>query len=180
MKNTAINTLGYTGIVTLSQYIGSKKVEIAKVHNAGGKILFDFLSDCLIGDFDIAKINRPTKIMLLNCYDKEDESTGSITPVYESVSGFIYLLTKPEKVFDAKNGVVRYSFSIPRSQLEGGSMSFNSIGLYANSTTALSPEDFAAVCKVDITPTDISMSSALVVDWELYISNKKEEISNVS
>lgn len=180
MKSTAINTIGYAGTVTLSQHIGKKKIMIKQVHNAGGKILFDFMSDCLIGDFDIAKINRPTKIMLLNRTEYKDDVTNKVTTAYEPVSGFIYLLTKPEKVYNSTKGVVRYSFSISRAQLESGSANFNCIGLYANSTAASEPEDFAALCEVDVTSDELSASSALVVDWELYISNKTEEISNVS
>ena len=59
MKNTAINTLKYTGIVTLSQYIGSKKRQIARMHNEGGDALFRFLANCLAGDFTTAKLTMP-------------------------------------------------------------------------------------------------------------------------
>ena len=45
MTNTAVNTLTYTGIVTLSQYIENKKVKIGQTHNKGGAPLFKFLSN---------------------------------------------------------------------------------------------------------------------------------------
>ena len=66
MKNTAINTLNYTGIVSLSQCIGNRKIKIAQMHNTGGASLFNFLANCLIGNFTTAKINYPTKIKLIN------------------------------------------------------------------------------------------------------------------
>ena len=79
-KNKAINTFTYTGVVTLSQYIGSKKIQVAQVHNAGGASLFEFLADCLIGDIEIAQTKRPTKIKLIY-HSKIDD-----VDYYESVS----------------------------------------------------------------------------------------------
>lgn len=169
MKNIATNTLGYTGTVTLSQYIGSKKFKIAQVHNAGGNPLFNFLSDCLVGDFDVAKFSRPTKIRLLNYTQESDETTGKITKIFTPASDFIYLLTKPEKIYNTSKGIVRYSFAISRDVLEGGN--FNSIGLYSNSASELEPDNFAAFCEVNVSKTAIAASSVLVVDWELTISN---------
>lgn len=169
MKNTATNTLNYTGIVTISQYIGSKKIKIAQTHNAGGNSLFNFMSDCLVGDFDVAALNRPTKIRLLY-YDTEvDSTTGNIVENYTPVSGFLYLYTKPEKVYDKSRGVVRYSFAISKDVLEGGD--FNSIGLYTNSATDVEPDNFAAFCEINIPRAEILASSLLIVDWELIISN---------
>ena len=178
MKNTAVNTLSYTGIVTLSRYIGSKKIKIAQVQNAGTYSLFNFFSDCLLGDFDTAKINRPTKIMLLE--EKMDENNEKY---YESKSGFSYLISKPEKVYSTTEGIVRYSFVITRDNLEG--ITFNNlfIGLYANSASSLDPESFMAIVKIeddDSISQNLTVSSALVVDWELHISNKdKEAVPNV-
>lgn len=170
MKNTAINTLEYTGMVTLSQYVNSKKIKLMQVHNEGGNPLFNFISDCLVGDFDVAKVNLPTKIMLLK-YTDEIDPTGNITGMtIEKKSGFIYLLSKPEKIYNTSKGIVKYSFMLSRDILE--STDFNSIGLYTSNTSELYPENYAAFCKVNISKNDISTSSILVVDWELNISNK--------
>ncbi len=178
MKNTAINTLGYTGIVTLSQYIGSQKIELARKHNSGGGPLFDFLADCLIGDFSRAKILRPTKIMLV-------KRTKNLTPrgtssdySYTSMSGFIYLLTKPEKIYNPTQSKVRYSFIIPKDQLENMT-DFEGlhIGLYTNAVTTSESEDlknYAALCELQSADlsNSIRIGASLVVDWELIISNK--------
>lgn len=169
MKNTAINTLKYTGIVTISQYIGSKKIKLAQTHNAGGNSLFNFLADCLVGDFSIAALNRPTKIRLLNYSETKDTATGKKIENYTPVSDFLYLYTKPEKVYNISKGIVRYSFVISRDILE--SSDFNSIGLYNDSATELETENFAAFCEINIPRTEILASSLLVVDWELIISN---------
>ena len=163
MKNTAINTLGYTGIVTLSQCIGAKKIKMTDIKNTGRYSLFNFFSDCLLGDFTIAETNRPAKIMLLDFKNEKDASS------YISKSGFVYLINKPEKVNSDTEGIVRYSFIVTRDTLEG--TTFNSIGLYTNSATE--PEDFAAIVQIDesLKNQDFLSSSALVVDWELHISN---------
>jgi hypothetical protein len=169
-KNKASNSIQYTGTVTLSQYIGEKKVKIAQFNNAGKYSLFNFFSDCLLGDFDIAKNNRPTKIKLLskNKDPKEGES------LYKSESGFIYLYNKPVKSYNAKKGIVQYSFHIYRDILE--SATFDSIGLYPNSATDIDTDNFAAVVDGITTKNSLSRLAVLVVDWELTISNKNEEI----
>jgi hypothetical protein len=162
MKNIAINTLKYTGIVTLSQYIGKDKTVVKKIKNAGGAALFNFLADCIAGDFDIAKLTRPTRIMLLNA----DKELTNITPV----SGFIPILTSPEKVSSSTGtvGAVRYSFIIPREYFE---LNFNSIGLYSNVVSTDEADKFSAFAWVDIASNSISKSSVLVVDWELMVTN---------
>jgi hypothetical protein len=168
MKNTAINTLKYTGEVTLSQYIGQKKYRVAQLHNAGGNALFNFLADCLIGEFNIAKANRPTKIMLIS-----RSADGPDGYEYRGVSGFIYLLTNPEKVYNVEDTDaicrVRYSFIIPQDMIEGiNSLDKLGIGLYSDAEK--SPEAFAAYCEFDVSASSL-VNTALVVDWELIISN---------
>lgn len=178
MKNTAINRLGYAGIVTLSQHTGTKKRVIAQLSNEGKNSLFNFLADCLVGDFDIAKPNRPTKIMILKKnIDKDTKETS-----YSSKSGFIYQRSIPEKLTDPHENIakVTYSFIIPTDKLT--EVDFNSgycLGLYTNSTTEQEFDQFAAI--VDLTTTDganISTSAALVIDWTLNIFNTTSKSTN--
>ena len=167
MKNTAINTLSYTGVVTLSQYIGQRKIKLAQTHNTGGASLFDFLSSCLIGDFDRAKAIIPTKIMLLT-YDSTEPDTINN---YVQASGFISLLTPPERIDSDGLSKVRYSFIIPRDTMASlpTTGSFG-IGLYAKGVKDTEPSNFAAFCKIGLGRNDL-VNAALVVDWELLISN---------
>ena len=171
MNNTAVNTIKYTGIVTLSQYNGKTKTQIAQVSNTGGNKLFEFITDCLIGDFDIAKQNRPTKLKLLYRTPDEDNLKSY---KYTSSSHFIFLMNKPEKVYSENGGKVRYSFMLSRDLLAGNK--FNCIGLYADSARERDSdiEAFAALCEVseELNSASLSSSSVLVVDWELIISNK--------
>jgi hypothetical protein len=167
IRSTTKNSLEYTGIVKLSQYTKGKRFTIAEIHNEGGKPLFNFLADCLAGNFASAKTDVPTKILLLNV-DKEK----NIIEAAENTS-FIYLLTNPEKVYSEDAGIVKYSFIIPQEYFAAGNANgairFNAIGLYTNS--AQDAKDFAAKVEVDTSKWSLSISSVLVLDWELHISN---------
>lgn len=177
MKGNAINTLTYTGIVTLSQYIGGKKVRVAQVHNTGGNPLFNFLADCLIGDFAIAKISKPTKVMLLIKTTTAAEDGSKIISYSAKSGGFIYLLSSPEKVYDTESTRVRYSFIIPKDYFmnmptEAGKEL--GLGLYTDNATDNTEEDlkkFAAFCSLGDVKNLSSAANNLVVDWDLVISN---------
>lgn len=160
MRNIATNTLGYTGTVTLSQYINGKKVRIAQKHNTGTNSLFIFLADCLCGDFSVATPSRPSKIRLLN--QSESGEQGAIS----SVSGWLYLQTKPEKIYKDNTISVVYSFIVPAELLES---SFNKLGLYADSEEDIT--NYSAACDVKNGEIAIASSSVLVVDWMLTLSN---------
>ena len=171
MRGTAINTMYYAGTVTLSLLIGNeKKLPVAKIQNAGTSSLFNFFTDCLVGDFELAKNARPTKIRLLRV--TRDPTTQEVVET-KSESHFIYLLTRPEKIYSSteQGESVRYSFVIPRTLLD--SASFNRIGLYSDGASGV--EDFSAYCDVSFDDGSLpswGSSSVLTVDWELNISNK--------
>jgi hypothetical protein len=173
MKSKAISTLTYTGIVTLSQYIGSKKIKIAQIHNTGGNPLFRFLADCLAGDSALAAMDRPTKIMLVK-RNKYKQVDGTILYDYERKSGFIPLLTQPEKVYSDTESTVKYSFMIPRAMLEEiDSFEGLGIGLYPNGALDVKADlpNYAAFCEIAATKSAL-INAILVVDWELHISNR--------
>ena len=169
MKNIALNTLKYTGIVTLSQYIGSKKIEIAKKHNIGGSPLFSFLARCLIGDFTTAKLARPAKIRLL---EYKINNTGDTE--YTAKSGFINLLTMPE-ILDPMQCRVRYSFIVPKDHFSSINFAQSQFGIGLYTANATNESDFAAFCKLDGLSENNLINASLVVDWELIISNTKVE-----
>lgn len=163
IKGTTINSLKYTGIVTISQCTGTKKTILSRSSNTGGISLFTYFADCLLGDFDVASLNRPTKIMLLNIDD-----SGIITK--EQNATFITLLTKPEKVYSETEGIVRYSFIVPQDQIIG--TNFNAVGLYAASATDADLYNYAACSRiVDLDRNSMALSSVLTLDWELHITN---------
>jgi hypothetical protein len=81
---------------------------------------------------------------------------------------FIYMISKPEKVYNVDGGQVRYSFIIPKDIFAG--TDFNAIGLYTQSASISDLTDYAAYCKVNIENSG-SQGAVLVVDWDLYITN---------
>ena len=160
MNNNKNDIMQYTGIVTLSQYIGNKKVKLASIHNNGGEGLFNFIVDCLMGEFVTAEFNRPAKIKLL-------QESGSLS----GASPYIYLLTNPARVYPNEENLgcaVRYSFVIPRELLE---TEFNAIGLYADAATEQDLAYYVAKCYIDAASIMADTSSALVVDWDLTFTN---------
>lgn len=166
MKNTAINTLTYTGVVTLSQYVGKKKLQIAQMHNTGGDYLFEFLAECLAGNLDKARAIRPTKVMILRSTD---------LLAFDDIAGTFYLITKPEKLNKRGGMGVRYSFLLPKNVIEDIN-TFDNIylALYADAVDTTKPanlSNYAALCKLEITKNNI-INASLAIDWELIISNK--------
>ncbi len=171
MKNTAINSLKYTGIVTLSQYIGSKKVKIAQVHNEGGNTLFNFFADCLAGDFTLAAANRPNKIALIRPIGTLDKYGNDDFEFLTNSSGFTFVLTAPEKNISKIESRVVYSFLLEKNKIENINDFTNVyLGLYPSYTKDDELGAFSALCKLDFAK-NIVIKSALVVDWELIVSN---------
>ena len=170
MKSKALNTLNYTGIVTLSRYVGDKKIKIASINNSGGHALFDFLADCLVGNFDLAKLKVPKKIKLL--YRTKDEIDGSYT--FASASGFIFLLEQATSDNSYNQSKVTYSFLISRDQFDTiDDFTDLCLGLYTNNVSNSEDDagNFAAYC--ELKGLDSTMkNTTLVVDWELSISNQ--------
>lgn len=171
MKNSAVNNLSYNGIVTISRYSKNKKTKLAQVHNSGYSSLFSFLSNCLIGDFALAKLELPVKIRLL--YTTSD-ADGNRT--YEPVSDFIPFANKPEIIYTdstSASSTVCYSFIIARDMVEN--TNFNSLGLYSDMATPSASDvpNFSAFCEVDDLGA-FSESAILVVDWKLTIVNNNK------
>ena len=164
MKSKALNTLKYTGVVTLSQYIGSKKIKIAQMHNRGGNPLFDFFTNCLIGEFARASASRPEQIALININGND----------YESATGFIKMYTPAVKTAVNK---VKYSFMMTKDKIESTTFTDLYIGLYTSGTPDL--QDYAAICKVELEKAAL-INAALVVDWELAISNMPDAIPDTN
>ena len=171
MKNKAINTLTYTGIVTLSQYIGSKKVKIAEMHNSGGASLFSFLANCLAGDFSFASKTMPAKVRFLEREHSKVDDTYS----YRELTQFVPYRTPPVPKSSSDGSSVRYSFVIPREYIEHLEVSnlgnTLGLGLYAANALDEDIDDCMAFCELAEIDKNSMVNTYLVVDWELIISN---------
>lgn len=173
MKSKILSTLTYSGVVTLSKYTGSKKVELAQLHNEGSNMLFDFFTDCLAGNFEDAEAERPNKIRVIN---REKVADGVYQYTAASAS-FIHLVGIPEKL-EGKSGI-RYSFIIPKdliNNIESTGAGELALGLYAKKILRDDSDlkNFSAICDITSVRSLFNASnSALVVDWELTISNRE-------
>ena len=182
MKSAARNTLAYTGNVTLSQYVGSKKVVVGKVHNSGGKPLFDFFISCLTGDFTTANALLPRRIGLFTAKYNTDGSLSEITKKF----GTWGLLLPARKVDSTEdNSSVCYSFTIP-FEIISPITSFEDayVGLYSEAETSKEEDmdygNYMAYFSLSTLNRSLFLNAALAVDWELQVINGKTEYENVS
>jgi hypothetical protein len=81
----------YTGVVTVSMYTNDRLIKTTTSHNKGMSTLFNFISNCLRGDFKSARESRPCKIVLLKAGNNEaftNDPTTTSTPYSTSYSQF--------------------------------------------------------------------------------------------
>ena len=180
MKNIARNTLAYVGNITLSQYIGSKKVVVGEFHNSGGKPLFDFFVSCLISDFVTANALSPRRIGLFTAEVDTNENISEITSSY----GTWGLLSPARKVDSTEDtSSVRYSFTIPFEVISPIASFENAyIGLYSEAETTKQNMDYRnymAYFSLNTLNRSLFLNAALTVDWELQIINGKTDYENV-
>ena len=72
-------SIGYSGKVTVT-VVDDRKVVSRKVgHNAGGQPLFQFLAQCLCGNYENTKPLQPLKIRLF--YNKATDTTAATTNI---------------------------------------------------------------------------------------------------
>lgn len=177
MKNIARNTLTYIGDVTLSQYIGSKKVTVGKIHNSGGKPLFDFLVSCMSGDFTTANALLPCRIGL---FTADYDSNGTFSNI-EGIGnwGLLSPIRKVDSTFE--NSSVCYSFMIPFEIISPITSFENAfVGLYSEYEASKSAyANYMAYFSLSTLDRSLFLNAALVVDWELKIINGKTDYENV-
>jgi hypothetical protein len=182
VQNTAINKFNYSGEVKLSIYDDNELISSRKIKNSGTDFLFDFFAYSLMGEFDKAKLYRPTKILLQKIYYDTDGAVEECAPA----SGFIYLRTKPQIVYkdETESRTVKLSFVVPRTAISN--TEFNRVCLFADCMTYDEQNSYSAFCNLD-TSSDLmggttnisswSLSTVLMIDWELTISNKITQVA---
>jgi hypothetical protein len=156
------------GKITLSQWLGSKKIVVGRTHNSGGKPLFDFLTSCFTGDFSIAQAKLPRKIGI---YTREDDTIRGLCKYP--------LISAAKKVESTSNAsAVRYSFIIPYDVISSiESFEYAYIGLYPeNPIDSENPyNDYLASFSLKDLNRSLFLNSALTVDWDLQIVNGSTE-----
>ena len=190
-------SVGYSGKVTVT-VVDDRKVVSRKVgHNAGGQPLFQFLAQCLCGNYENTKPLQPLKIRLF--YNKATDTTAATTNInnwvgsdsntsIEEASNFIFVnapsATEEIKITDkqgnlvAKNGYKAIlHFRVPFSFVTKNEV--NQICLYAQnenddkkySAYYLFKDSTDAKKLAPIEVNNQQASYNLIIEWELSIAN---------
>ena len=187
-------SVGYSGKVTVT-VVDDRKVVSRKVgHNAGGQPLFQFLAQCLCGNYENTKPLQPLKIRLF--YNKATDTTAATTNInnwvgsdsntsIEEASNFIFVNapSATEEIEDEKGNKNGYKailhFRVPFSFVTHNEI--NQICLYAQNES--DPKRYSAYYlftdSADVeklAPIKVNnqqTSYNLIIEWELNISNVK-------
>lgn len=177
MKNIARNTLAYLGDITLSQYVGSKKIKVGHVHNKGGKLLFDFLACCFTGDFATANTLLPRKIWLFDAIFEDNGTMQVGTFVDYGTQGLLSPARKSDSTENTSS--VCYSFNIPYDNISAiDNFEHTYVGLYTEHETNV--ENYLACFSLSALERSSFLNTALVVDWELQVVNGKTDYEEVT
>ena len=184
-------SVGYSGKVTVT-VVDDRKVVSRKVgHNAGGQPLFQFLAQCLCGNYENTKPLQPLKIKLF--YNKATDTTAATTNInnwvgsdsntsIEEASNFIFVnapsVTK--EIEDEKGNKNGYKailhFRVPFSFVTRTEI--NQICLYAQDES--DPKRYSAYYLFKdskdekLAPIKVNNQQAsynLIIEWELSIAN---------
>ena len=159
-----MNSLTYTGNVTVSIVKNKTIIKTYHGHNSGSKELFHFFAYALAGKYKIAESLRPLRIML---FEKTTDK-----PEGQAVSNYIGINvpTTVEATTDNTSYKATLHFLIPYTYITG-----NKVDIYKlyplNSADALAIFDAEAAGQaIDLSNINKAKYS-LIVDWELLVSN---------
>lgn len=187
-------SVGYSGKVKVT-VVDDRKVVSRKVgHNAGGQPLFQFLAQCLCGNYENAKTSQPLKIRLF--YNEAETKTAATRNIetwvgsasntsIEEASNFIFVNAPsvPEEIEDEKGNKNGYKailhFRVPFSFVTRNEI--NQICLYAQNE--IDPKKYSAYYLFTdstdaekLAPIEVNNQQAsysLIIEWELSIANVK-------
>lgn len=159
LKDNAL--LGYKGQVTVKTVRDGKVIKTKTIHNAGTKLLFKFLANCIIGNY--YDNERPLYVKLFNV------SSGNVPAENnQSTIDYIILNDNNKSVASATNSWSAYlEFVVPKYSFV--SSAYNTICLYSNKTKG-HLDEYCAIITLD-EPETISSDDNLIIGWELTIEN---------
>ena len=185
-------SVGYSGKVIVT-VVDDRKVVSRKIgHNAGGQPLFQFLAQCLCGNYENTKPLQPLKIKLF--YNKATDTTAAITNInnwvgsdsntsIEEASNFIFVNAAgaTEEIVDEEGNKNGYNailhFRVPFSFVTKNEV--NQICLYAQNEN--DDKKYSAYYlfkdskdEKKLAPIKVNNQQAsynLIIEWELSIAN---------
>ena len=170
-KHTKINNgINYRGEVSISVMDGKRKL-CTVTHNNGKKGLFNFLSNCLLGNFMAAKSSYPSKIA---CFKSATDANAS--PV--RLSSFVrYDSSRWVTEETSTESSIYFHFRIPYSVLKPGTISI--LRLYTNEISSENAEEnICAEIKLNdsITVPDTTDGNfTIIVDWKMTLTDNDKE-----
>ena len=170
-KYTKINNdISYHGEVSISVMDGKRKL-CAVTHNNGRKGLFNFLSNCLLGNFIAAKSSYPSKIACFGTVAGTDAM-----PV--RLSSFIrYDSSRWETKETSTGSSIYFHFRIPYMALKPGTIS--KLRLYTNDVSGEDvEEDICAEINLEDTkyitvPDTTDGNFTVIVDWKMTLTDEE-------
>ena len=171
-KYTKINNdINYHGEVSISVMDGKRKL-CAVTHNNGRKGLFNFLSNCLLGNFIAAKSSYPSKIACFGTVAGTDAM-----PV--RLSSFIrYDSSRWETKETSTGSSIYFHFRIPYMALKPGTIS--KLRLYTNDVSGEDvEEDICAEINLEDTkyitvPDTTDGNFTIIVDWKITLTDEEK------
>lgn len=157
----------YNGNVTIKLVKDGKTLKTVKKHNTGCTELFDFLSECLMGNL----VQSKTPKVLMGYHNDEDPTVGVLGT--KALSTFVPY-ADIDKISVGDNYKVEYKFNIP-SLIVSTSDSINVLALF-NMDNANKPVPVpSAFIKLGsgkaITPAMVSSGVNIIVLWDMQFSN---------
>ena len=148
---------------------GKRKL-CAVTHNNGKKGLFNFLSNCLLGNFTAAKSSYPSKIACFGAVADTDTS-------FVRLSSFVkYDSSRWEDKETSTESSIYFHFRIPYSVLKPGTIS--KLRLYTNEVSGEDVEkDICAEIDLEDTkyitvPDTTDGNFTIIVDWKMTLTDK--------
>lgn len=182
------DSLEYSGNVTIKLYDGERLLRTSKHHNTGCAKLFNFIADCLTGNFSGAKSSRPCKVVLFKHdtdypigSDKDDTVTfqpNSFNEKSRVSTKVFYDTTIYPGINEDGSSSITYHFRIPFLCLVGGERVYK-VGLYPNTISDLRTDICAyyLLAKDEENKQDFEIPTeggnfTVIIDWTLTIKNK--------
>ena len=156
------SSVAYRGDVVVSLMRGNKVYKTIKSHNEGGYPLFNFLANCLIGNF--SNVDQPRNIRVGNLSD--DTFTSSV------VSAIPYSNVRIEQT-EQSSATVVYTFIIPFADIVIDD-SINCIRLYSSRYSGKDAVANYSASFVPDKPVTLDRDSNLKIEWYMTINNLDE------
>lgn len=188
-------SIGYSGDIKLTTYIGNKYISSKTYHNRGALALYRFLANCLSGNFPAAYHLRPFKIKLLRFTgaDSVQPTDFDIIEQYHNnkiidASDYIQLAAAPEiKYVDTKDSCgcsVVFNFIFPYDRIIGTEAHI--VAIYGPNIS--DSDEFCAYYCLTTTTTETEVgdnsegteqtTSETAISWDPIIKDEFDEETN--